>query len=702
MCHTLVQRPNDKPLRVLTHLKKCEKLLLTLQQIPATFLVSLYVYAKGVIVIRAISSNRLTNYLMYRIEKFLIKGPFYQIAFITALIGIISLVGGTIMLRVETAETQLSEASWWAFLRMSDPGYLGDDQGTAKRILSTALTISGYVLFVGAFVAILTQWLTRTIKRLEAGFTPISMTDHIVVLGFTNRTATIIRQILWLHQSRLIDANHKKQRKPKIVILSQEVGWDVENQMKQALRGIPGIHHITFRSGLKTNIHDLMRLDIIRAAKIILPAETFSEDDVDHTDTQTIKTLLALEKILTDSREFGVSVVAEVLDVAKGDLCHQVFKESAHIMSSRHIISKIIAQSIFNPGIVKIYQNLLIEMKSESITLLDCRAIAGQTWSSLQEFSNEHNIIGILKRSKDGKLLIKPGVILCPGEDIIIDAEDQLIALTLKKVKIEPSDLSKPHQVKEKISVTAPLKKIRKVLVFGWSLKLRAMLLELQATTDAAISVDIVSVIDLKERKSSKWFPQSSDRFQINHIVADYTEKAEFENLHLGSYDNIIFLASDWLHSAEHADARTIVGYLLTHEQLKYEKHRPALLIELADPGNESLFRFHGDDVLVSPIIISHIIANITINDHVNNILEKIFDPGKTNVVFASAKDLNINQDTKIKDLQQRINREGQILIGTETSNERNINLSLQTDQLFRVQENTRLVILKHNKTQSL
>ena len=48
-------------------------------------------------------------------------------------------------------------AIWWAFLRLTDSGYLGDDEGTLLRTVSTTLTILGVVLFVGALIATMTQ-----------------------------------------------------------------------------------------------------------------------------------------------------------------------------------------------------------------------------------------------------------------------------------------------------------------------------------------------------------------------------------------------------------------------------------------------------------------------------------------------------------------------------------------------------------------
>jgi hypothetical protein len=83
------------------------------------------------------------------------------------------------------------EAIWWSFLRLSDPGYLGDDEGVSLRIISTIVTVLGYVLFLGSLVAIMTQWLNQTLRRYESGLTPISMSGHVVIIGRTSVAAEV-------------------------------------------------------------------------------------------------------------------------------------------------------------------------------------------------------------------------------------------------------------------------------------------------------------------------------------------------------------------------------------------------------------------------------------------------------------------------------------------------------------------------------
>ncbi|MFE8033942.1 hypothetical protein [Thiohalocapsa marina] len=53
----------------------------------------------------------------------------------------------------------------------------------------------GYILFMGALITILVQWLDATMTRLELGLTPVAMDAHMVVLGWTTRTPTILEEI---------------------------------------------------------------------------------------------------------------------------------------------------------------------------------------------------------------------------------------------------------------------------------------------------------------------------------------------------------------------------------------------------------------------------------------------------------------------------------------------------------------------------
>lgn len=103
-----------------------------------------------------ISLNSAWNNNYFFLERQFIKGAHYQLLIVAALTGLMSIIGGILVLPTGEPLDDLGESVWWAFLRLSDLGYLGDYEGAWRRIISTIITFAGYVVFLGALVAIIT------------------------------------------------------------------------------------------------------------------------------------------------------------------------------------------------------------------------------------------------------------------------------------------------------------------------------------------------------------------------------------------------------------------------------------------------------------------------------------------------------------------------------------------------------------------
>ena len=125
--------------------------------------------------------NRLKNRLKFQIEQLLLRGAHSRLLFIASLVGFVAIGGGLLLQATNATFEDNKTAIWWAFLRLTDPGYLGDDEGLARRVISTTLTVLGYVLFMGSLVAIMTQWLNQKIRNFERGLTPIVRRNHILI-----------------------------------------------------------------------------------------------------------------------------------------------------------------------------------------------------------------------------------------------------------------------------------------------------------------------------------------------------------------------------------------------------------------------------------------------------------------------------------------------------------------------------------------
>jgi hypothetical protein len=147
---------------------------------------------------------------------------------------LISIAGGLAVLAVGQKLDSVGAAVWWAFLRLTDPGYPGDDVGAWQRFVSTLLTVSGYVVFMGTLVAILTRWLIAKMEELERGLTPITLKDHIVVLGWTRHTLPLLAELSSYHYRpfqmdviSVVGAAERDQLTRRH--LGQEVGMDVQH-----------------------------------------------------------------------------------------------------------------------------------------------------------------------------------------------------------------------------------------------------------------------------------------------------------------------------------------------------------------------------------------------------------------------------------------------------------------------------------------
>lgn len=78
---------------------------------------------------------RFIDRLKFFVERQFVKGASYQLFIVVAVIGLISLLGGMLVLPLGETDEHLGNAVWWAFLRLTDPGYLGDDEGTWKSVV---------------------------------------------------------------------------------------------------------------------------------------------------------------------------------------------------------------------------------------------------------------------------------------------------------------------------------------------------------------------------------------------------------------------------------------------------------------------------------------------------------------------------------------------------------------------------------------
>ncbi|HSJ25681.1 MAG TPA: hypothetical protein VK929_13485 [Longimicrobiales bacterium] len=584
------------------------------------------------------------NRIRYLLERMVLRGAHYRLLVIAMLIGLLSVVAGAVVhVAGGNVDGGLDSAIWWAFLRLSDPGYLGDDEGILTRFVSTILTVLGYVVFLGALVAIMTQWLDERMRQLEAGTSPIVQHGHILIIGWTDRTPTIVQELV-LSGSRVRRfLELRGARILRIAILADEVTTRLGLELRDRLGADWDPRQVVLRTGSPLRLEHLQRVDFLHAAAVIMPAADFGRGGPDQADARTIKTLLSMASHPQLSGTDALPpVVAEVFDMRRVDSALRAYSGPVEVLASDAIIGRLLAQTIRHPGLSRVFSELLTHDRGNEIYVRECADLTDMTFAEAGAWFEEAILIGVARR--DGASFMP---VLNPPPTARLQRDDRLVFVARNYAGTEPVRPGAPPPVAPAVAGPgpAPTSPPLRLLVLGWSHKAAALLRVLDGFADEKFLVDIVSTTAASTRRSALMRTGVRlDRVTVNHIEEDFAVPDMLDRVDVAGYDRIVIVGSDRLGSGEESDARTIMGYLLLRDILP-DSDGPAVTVELLDPGNVSLIRRRSTEVIVSPIVLSHMLAQVALRRELRAVFEELFGPGGAEIVFRTAADYGIVGD---------------------------------------------------------
>ncbi len=608
--------------------------------------------------------HQLLDRIKFIVETQIQRGAFVQLLIIGLLIVGIAVSGGLIAWVLTDVFDYPGQAIWWAFLRLTDPGYLGDDEGLLLRIISTTVTVLGYVLFMGSLIAIMTQWLNRTIRTLESGLTPISMSGHILILGWTNRTPSIVRELV-LSEGRVQRFLRKRgTSKLKIVILTETVSAELKQELRDKMGTKSTSSQIILRSGSSMRLEHLLRVDFMRSAAMILPGADFELGGPESIDSRVIKTLMTTAKHMKETAPVNTPViVAEIFDAQKVPIAEAAFKGQLRVISGDAFISRLLTQNIRHRGLSQIYAELLSHTSGNEVYVREWDELAGNRFADITHLFNKAIPLGIVRPHGD---TFKP--ILNPPPNFEILAGDRIVMIARSYEDAEPSalkaiDANEQRLNKLPIPTTKPL---RRVLLLGWSHKAVTLIQEFGSYENERFDVDIISIVPIEERlEALDRIHFSENHVNVRHFEGDYTYENDLLEVNPADFDNIVFLGADWMDSNEESDARTILGYVLLRSVLKRMGKMPEVLIELKDPSNEELFQERPGEVIISPVILSHVLAHAALRQELTSVFNELFGPGGAEIFFRPAADYELTGNAfSFTEIQRRGTRAGEIAIG--------------------------------------
>jgi len=637
---------------------------------------------------------RIKNVIKFYLERFILGGAKNQLLTIAVFIIIISFASGYIHY-VLYPETGLVDAVWWAFLRLTDPGYLGDDTGLARRVISTIVTILGYVLFLGSLVAIMTQWLNGIIKNLELGLTKISQRGHILIVGWNNRTPIIIREIL-LSQDRVgLFLRMIGKSRVRIVVLSETVSPHIVHELRDELKSLWNRRIVTFRSGVPLKIEHLDRVDFLNASVIIIPGSETRGSGMTGRDTTIVKTLLTISHYAEERGARCPDCVTEIADPDKIPVARSSYRGDLNIISAALITSRIMAQVVRQKGLSRVLSELLKNEDNE-IYLRPAERFAGMTFMSVRKAFSNAVLIGLIE-NRDGKSV----PFLNPDGNTVIEGDDELVVLAEDYGSSGPDREPLPvDYTLFRASEKQALNITRRVLIVGWNSRVPSLIREMQGYKNDSYDIDIFSSVTAAERERYPGMKHPGESgVRVSHIEGDSTRASDIRSLVMAEYDTVVFLASDRTATGEESDARTIMAFMFISDVIRNRAPALHVIVELNDPDNEVLFSDRHCEAIISPHILSYALSQVALRKKLRVIYDRLFSSVGADIIFRSALDRGVNgQMLSFGEIEDRVYVSGEIVMGLRTleidGTERRYVLNPSKETMWELAAGDQLIVL--------
>ena len=593
-----------------------------------------------------LSNRPLLRRPRFLLERWVQRGVLNQLLLMASLVAVVAVIGGIAAKAMTPAFETLSTAIWWSFLRLTDPGYLGDDEGAALRVISTIVTVLGYVLFMGSLIAIMTQWLAQTIRNLENGLTPIVMDNHFVILGWTNRTPEIIRKLVTAGgRLERFFALRSGSSKLRVVILTEEVDAQRRLELRDSLGDDWSESQIFLRSGSSLQQEHLERLDLRRAAVVMIPGADFALGGAELTDTRVVKTLLTLDVLFRQGAQASTpKVVAELFDPKKVSIAQNAISVRTEIIAGDRLISGLLSQSLRHPGVAAVLLQLLRHREGNALYLRAFPEFVGMPPRALIHAFPEAVVLGIVSMEAE-----VPTAHFVKMDNVVLKDGDLLILLAESYGQCQPAVKEVTQDQPPCTRLLPPLSEPehRQLLILGWSYKIPTLLTELLESNISRFDVTIVSKVDENTRNHALSHLNLTERIHVKNVEGDYSLAHDLHKIHPHRFNHILFMASGWMQSSEEADARTILGFLLLRSMLKKDKPAPQVFVELLDPDNARILgEAAAEVVLVSPRVLSHLLAHVGLRPELNAVYNELICAGGAEIELRPMRDIGIETES--------------------------------------------------------
>ena len=470
----------------------------------------------------------------------------------------------------------------------------------ADRIIGVLYWVVG-ILTTGAVTGFIVGAITRTFEKLRKGKSPVIVSNHTLILGWSNRVFPILKELA------IANANV---RNANVVIFSTESRDFMQDEIESRAEGLGKLKVVT-RTGDPTNPSDLKRVNLSNAKSVII----LDADDAG--DATVVSTVLAVKAVNANP---ALKIIAELDDANTADALQTATNGQVIAVRSHDVIARVTAQASRQPGLAAVTLDLL-DFDGDEIYFQEVPALAGKTYRDALLSFNTASVIGLVDD--------KGNVSINPKHTTKLGANSKVVAIAEDDDKVIYSGVSTTKAAKDYKAGPAIKRKAEHLLFIGWSEMGRSVLTELASYLPKGSTVHIVAQ---KKYVDDALFANLT--FGANVKVTHAAVSGDIDELIAAAsakkYDEIIVLGYRNAISEAEADAQTMLTMLQMNQLFETDGNgveTTRLVAEILDSRKAELARVAAvDDLVVSDNLAALLISQISENPALAPVFEDLFD----------------------------------------------------------------------------
>ena len=544
-----------------------------------------------------------------------------------------------------------------------------------SRAVAGALVIVG-ILYFSVVLALVVEAVQFKMKALREGKSMVVEKDHIVMLGWSEKSLLFIREIILANES---------EGGGVVVVLCTDGKEKMERELSLMLkhRELKGTS-VVFRQGSRLMVGDLDKVSVHTAKAVVVFSNSGVESD--KADAEVLQVVLNLSNLNLQGH-----VVAEVRDKDNEALIHLIGRGNVETVVSHDVIGRLMLMSVRQPGLAEVYGGVL-GFDGDEFYSSKWPELVGVKFRDLHLMFPDAIPLGL--KDEDGVLELNPrhDRVVSETDELIVLAEDNDTYRPKKKHKCDPGRvpwLTGESELRENI------------LFAGWRRDLRDILLLLDAMCAPGSEIHIMASVALSDRDrllaEGGLEVETLQNIKLVHHVGNTATRRHLELLGIERFTSVIVFADEEeegdimqsdskclatlllirnIQKAKRAkmlrspSSRKLLGLDAKSTREDRHKGRVPIVTEILDPRTQQTIQQNAEmravsDFLQSNDMVSKILAMVCEDRTVKGLLDELLTPrGASMACVPASRYCRPGERLSFFEMACRCQEYGEILIG--------------------------------------